>query len=353
MRTKKPKIKQLQKWHDTDEYQMIIDAIEAVPESERDFELVKLLARAYANSLRYGEAYELLSAFSKEGERDAVWNWRMGLCLYETGREAESIPFLSRAIELGDDDPETESYLRMAQKSLTDEAGTEACGDEGHAGAGTLELYTDEELDAVEEHIAACFGAYYEVFHEIFSPDIHVDICIVKPTPERNYYTLVTMGMGAHRMNVPEELKHMKLDRAEVLVTLPPDWKISDDKEKWYWPLRWLKVLARLPGENDTWLGYGHTVTNEGPFAKNTKLCCIMVTMPYFFGTEAHVCKLPGGDEVVFYQMLPIYENEMDFKLSNDAEALENLFPDDFDMVVDIARENFIPRKKRGLLGKE
>lgn len=79
------------------------------------------------------------------------------------------------------------------------------------------------------------------VFHEIASPDIHVDIFIVEPTAERNYYTLVTSGMGAHRMNVPKELAEYKLERAEIVVYLPADWNISDHEEKNYWPLRWLK----------------------------------------------------------------------------------------------------------------
>ena len=44
------------------------------------------------------------------------------------------------------------------------------------------------------------FGEVENVFHELVSPDIHVDICIVPPSEKRDYYTLVTMGMGAHRM---------------------------------------------------------------------------------------------------------------------------------------------------------
>lgn len=58
------------------------------------------------------------------------------------------------------------------------------------------------------------------------------------------------MGMGAHRMNVPEELADQKLERAELLIALPPDWKLDHDslqKEAWYWPVRLLKALARLP----------------------------------------------------------------------------------------------------------
>ena len=37
------------------------------------------------------------------------------------------------------------------------------------------------------------------------------------PSEERDYYTLVTMGMGAHRMNVPEELAEYKLERRSLL----------------------------------------------------------------------------------------------------------------------------------------
>jgi len=213
------------------------------------------------------------------------------------------------------------------------------------------EVYTEEEFEAVETHISDHFGKFENVLHEILSPDIHVDICIIDPTPERNFYTLVTMGMGAHRMNVPEQLREHKIDRAEVLIMVPPDWKLpigdlavskAEDDEKWYWPIRWLKILARLPGEHNTWLGYGHSVPSEKPFAENTELCGVMLTMPYYFGQEASVCKLPDGDEINFYQVIPLYDNEMNYKIQNGAEALEDLYTDDFDMVLDITRKNLL-----------
>lgn len=36
-------------------------------------------------------------------------------------------------------------------------------------------LYTEEDLDQYEKYIAENFGEYKEVFHEIVSPDIHLD----------------------------------------------------------------------------------------------------------------------------------------------------------------------------------
>ena len=67
------------------------------------------------------------------------------------------------------------------------------------------------------------------MFHELVSPDIHVDICVVPPLRSGTIHTLVTMGMGAHRMNVPEELAEYKLERAELAIALPSDWKLDEE----------------------------------------------------------------------------------------------------------------------------
>ena len=187
------------------------------------------------------------------------------------------------------------------------------------------EVYTEEEMEAVEGHIQQYFGKFENVFHEIVSPDIHVDICMVPPTEERDYYTLVTMGMGAHRMNVPEELAEYKLERAELAIALPADWKLDQESmkdEKWYWPIRLLKSLARLPIASDTWLGFGHTMDNQEDFAENTKLCAAILTGPQGTQDGSEVCPLPGGEEVNFYQVIPLYEDELDYKLEHDADAL-------------------------------
>lgn len=171
------------------------------------------------------------------------------------------------------------------------------------------EVYTEEEMEAVEGHIEQYFGKVENVFHELVSPDIHVDICMVPPTEERDYYTLVTMGMGAHRMNVPKELAEYKLERAELAIALPGNWKLKHEdlkNERWYWPIRLLKTLARLPIASDTWLGFGHTMDNEDDFAKDTKLCAAILTGPQGTQDGSEVCILPSGEEVNFYQVIPL-----------------------------------------------
>ena len=190
---------------------------------------------------------------------------------------------------------------------------------------GVPEVYTEEEMEAVEAHIQQYFGKFENVFHELSSPDIHVDICVVPPSQERDYYTLVTMGMGAHRMNVPEELAEYKLERAELAIALPGNWKLKREdlkNERWYWPIRLLKTLARLPIASDTWLGFGHTMDNEEDFAKGTKLCAAILTGPQDTEDGSEVCILPSGEEVNFYQVIPLYREELEYKMEHDADAL-------------------------------
>ena len=190
---------------------------------------------------------------------------------------------------------------------------------------GPAECYTQEEMEAVEEHIAAHFGPFGNVFHELVSPDIHVDVCVVEPSEERNYYTLVTMGMGAHRMKVPEELAEYKLERAELVIALPPDWRLDEESlkdERWYWPVGLLKALSRLPIASETWLGWGHTMDKQSPFGESTRLCGSILAAPQGAEEGAEICALPGGEEVNFYQVIPLYRDEMEYKQRHGAEAL-------------------------------
>ena len=214
--------------------------------------------------------------------------------------------------------PEEQMTLKISWNSSDGEAPKDG-------ESGVPKVYTEEEMEAVEEHVQQYFGEFENVFHELVSTDIHVDICVVPPSEERDYYTLVTMGMGAHRMNVPEELAEYKLERAELAIALPKDWKLRHDdlkNERWYWPIRLLKTLARLPIANDTWLGFGHTMDHEEDFAENTKLCAAMLTGPQDTEDGSEVCILPNGEEVNFYQVIPLYRDELEYKLTHNAEAL-------------------------------
>ena len=207
--------------------------------------------------------------------------------------------------------------------------------------------YSVEEMDKVSEYIKQQYGEFDIVAHELVSPDIHCDIAIVPPTDDQPYYKLVTMGAGAFKMNVPEDLKSDVYERAEYVVFLPADWNIKSDKEEDYWPIRMLKTVARLPVSMDDWLFYRHTVNltdDESPVAVNTGFNSCVLFISFGKGNKpVEPLKLDLSDkEVAFFQLVPLYPEELEFKLEHSFDELEDIMDDDlYDPVVDIHRENY------------
>lgn len=206
-------------------------------------------------------------------------------------------------------------------------------------------LYTEEELNQYEKYITDKFGEFKEVFHEIVSPDIHLDILIIPPTKENNYYKLITMGMGAYKMNVPKELKKHELERAELVLCLPPDWNIKSNKEEDYWPIRQLKILGRLPIDCNTWLGFGHTVSSDEkntPYASNTKFCSMLLLNALDKNYNELDFKMKEKGRINFYQLFPLYEEELNYKFQNGIDNLGSLFSDEDMMpIVNLNRKNY------------
>jgi tetratricopeptide (TPR) repeat protein len=110
-------IKKQEQWHKRGEFEKIVQALAEIPENERGGEITSLYARALNNLSRYEEALALLESIREWGKDDKNWNFRVGYSLYYLdGREAESVPYLERAIELGDDYPDTFHLLEMARE---------------------------------------------------------------------------------------------------------------------------------------------------------------------------------------------------------------------------------------------
>jgi hypothetical protein len=141
----------------------------------------------------------------------------------------------------------------------------------------------------------------------------------------------------------------------ELMMTLPADWHLdqkSFEEDAWYWPVRLLKGLARLPHKHHTWLGWGHTVPNGDPpepYAPGTRLCGAIVLPSVSAPQEFHSLTIPGHKEITFYSVVPLYEAEMNLKLrAGSAELLQKLDKHNISDIVDIARKD-VARKAFGL----
>ena len=240
--------------------------------------------------------------------------------------------------------PEKEA---AAEEDVAEDMGSAAEEEDPVPEESAVWLYSEEDMAAYEAYVESTFGEYHEAFHEILSPDIHLDVIVIPPKEETPYYTLVTAGAGAYPMEIPEDLAEFDLTYAEYIICLPADWDIySGDKDK-TWPLLTLKSVARLPVTAGTWLGVGHTLhvnRDMSPVAPGTKLNSIVLLPALDIAKrEVAATTLPSGKKINIYQLMPLYQEELDYKMEKGYDTFLDLLTDEmFPLVVDPDREPLV-----------
>jgi hypothetical protein len=179
-------------------------------------------------------------------------------------------------------------------------------------------------LEPIEAHVQFHLGEIEAVFHELISDKVHLDVIIVPPSSKYNWYTLITSGMG----DIPMQGADPDDRYTELVLCLPPNWKVSESAFKDqhnYWPVEWLKRVARLPHEYQTWVGPGHTIPNGDPpepFDDSTSMCCWMLAAPPWFPDEFQQLQVSPQRTIKFLTMLPLYAEEVDYKLQYGSDKL-------------------------------
>lgn len=193
-------------------------------------------------------------------------------------------------------------------------------------------VLNDPEVEARRtEHIRTHIGPIALTYREVVPDLVQVNVHVVAPTPKRNWYTLVTSGMSDRPMAAPPDL--VGAEYAEMMLCLPPDWPLAlthnqvqmSAPEASYWPLRWLKILARFPHAYDAWLWWGHTLPNDEPpqpFAPNTALCGLLLSDPTLAARGFGELPLAPDRTVRYFSVVPIYATEMEHALQYGAESL-------------------------------
>ena len=117
-------LKQCQIWNNNNEYQKIIDAIEAVPAEERTPEMDSELARAYNNIADpddrelYLKAISLLKPHEEYFKGDHYWNFRMAYAYYYLDQEGRALHYFKKALEARPGDRDTEELIQSCRDIL-------------------------------------------------------------------------------------------------------------------------------------------------------------------------------------------------------------------------------------------
>ena len=216
--------------------------------------------------------------------------------------------------------------------------------------------FPEDRDEAVAAHVETHLGAVRQVWRELISDVVHIDVLQVEPSEERPFWTLVTCGMSGTAMDVPPDAA--AYSRAELFLCLPRDWPLSRSdfqNENHYWPVSLLKELARLPLKHETWIGPGHSIGNyDGdqlrPYSEKTQFCCALVLPPMICAPpEFHELALSEGPEglIRFYGVWPLYQEEAELKIHAGYETLlDRLAACRVTELVDVQRMNACTRPR-------
>lgn len=186
---------------------------------------------------------------------------------------------------------------------------------------------TEKEMEQISQAVEEVAGKIESVFHEIASDALHIDINVAPATSKDEVTLLTTMGMCARAMEAPRGCDKY----AELYIALPHNWPIKEKQlekfgEDAYWPIRWLKILARLPYEHQTHLGHGHTIPNGDPASPLSPRCkftgFLILDSPIEQLREIRV----GKRKVAMFYLHPLYPEEMQLKLDEGLDALLDRF---------------------------
>jgi len=214
-----------------------------------------------------------------------------------------------------------------------------------------------DEMEKIEDHIRKYLGDFKMVIHEKESEVVHIDVIPLILDDRFPFNMLVSMGMSAKPMNVPDYADASEY--AELVMLLPKDWKLDEKywtDKKYFWPISVIKHLARFPHMNDTFLAFGHTINNGGnsgrsePYADNTELNNMFIDEPRMLPEGFNHLKISDEKTIDFLCLVPIYEEELEFKRLLSANALIILLEDNgISQVVDITRKNCNEENSIGL----
>ena len=111
-------LEEIERLHDLEKYQEIIDLIEALPAERLNTELMGELGRAYNNIEEYEKALEILKTIEFEEGHSLIWNWRAGFSYFFLEDYINAEKCFLKEYELDPDDNGTCDFLIAIYRNL-------------------------------------------------------------------------------------------------------------------------------------------------------------------------------------------------------------------------------------------
>ncbi len=209
--------------------------------------------------------------------------------------------------------------------------------------------YTDDQRRLIDKHIGEHFGLIGTFFENTDEDRIKLEINVIPASRKNPYVTLITTGAGAHVMKSVGKRGGKLESRAEFVLYMPPNWSPENDEDDDIWAVRLLDLIANFAADDKTWLGWGHTIDYGESFVEQTGFRGIVLLMADA-GEESWHCKLSDKEKVTFYQVVPLFENELKFAVKIGSPILAERINNDIRNAADCDRKPYVPENFEDIL---
>ncbi|PWI32572.1 hypothetical protein DI392_14200 [Vibrio albus] len=205
------------------------------------------------------------------------------------------------------------------------------------------------DIDLITKHIEKNMGKIGSIFHGVGSDELHLDICHIKSGLLRRYETLVTVGMSAEPMHVPQLSNEPVY--AELIILLPKGWPLKThhlSERSNCWPIHLLKSLALYPHTSHQNLGYGSIITNGNsqspePYSDHHPFCASILLPSVTLKEKSFILKRKGQRPIYFFTVVPLLKNEWLYTRKHGNETLiEQLNKQHISDIVNLQRDSVI-----------
>ncbi len=253
----------------------------------------------------YAAAGSLLESSAERGIDDCRWHYLTARLYYDTGKLTSALEELEWCDKHGGLDDDGEVLLKVCVNDINSLGG----------------LYTEYEHTQVMEYITKKFGSISMMLPDPHPTHIYTEIAVIDQMEESPFKLLVTIGMGANRMKIPEAASSYSSERIELVMFL--DQKSSSDVIAEACSL--LRSLSKLPSESGEPILHGQLYSYDGPVFDSMPYRFCMITDPLIFAHRSfNTLSLGGNDEdtVCFLAVIPLYDEEADYRKDNGPDDL-------------------------------
>ena len=189
-------LQQINEWHEENDHQEIINAIEALPQEEWGYELTGFLACAYNNlamidgvtfeeqHVMLEKAVTLLESVREYGKDDYCWHFRLGYALYYLDKTAEALDCFRRAHELDPDDSTSLQFIMWCENTLEPKSETDSDAPTFHftlnLNARYQPIHRHELEDALDDLMSESEIGFVDGGGTMMSPSGEVKSCDIE-----------------------------------------------------------------------------------------------------------------------------------------------------------------------------